>query len=82
MHARTYDYILPFHQIRAASNKVGDWGDAGHALVPIDDELSGRSRVDWGYGDHRGEARLRAAVAEYLAAARGVRCRPEQIVLT
>jgi GntR family transcriptional regulator / MocR family aminotransferase len=44
--------------------------------------LSGRLRVDWGYGDHRGEARLRAAVAEYLAAARGVRCRPEQIVLT
>ena len=44
--------------------------------------LSGRSHVDWGYGDHRGEARLRAAVAEYLAAARGVRCRPEQIVLT
>ena len=44
--------------------------------------LSGRSLVDWGYGDHRGEARRRAAVAEYLAAARGVRCRPEQIVLT
>jgi GntR family transcriptional regulator/MocR family aminotransferase len=44
--------------------------------------LSGRSRVDWGYGDHRGEARLRSAVTEYLAAARGVFCRPEQIVLT
>jgi GntR family transcriptional regulator/MocR family aminotransferase len=44
--------------------------------------LSGRSRVDWGYGDHRGEVRLRAAVAEYLAAARGVRCWPEHIVLT
>jgi hypothetical protein len=26
--------------------------------------LSGRSHVDWGYSDHRGEARLRAAVAE------------------
>jgi GntR family transcriptional regulator/MocR family aminotransferase len=44
--------------------------------------LSGRSRVEWGYGDQRGESRLRAAIAEYLAAARGVRCRPEQIVLT
>jgi len=44
--------------------------------------LSGRSRVDWGYGDHQGEGRLRAAIAEYLAAARGVRCRPEQLVLT
>src|SRR5260221_14519069 len=24
MHARTYHYILPFHQIRAASNEIGD----------------------------------------------------------
>jgi hypothetical protein len=40
MHARTYHYILPFHQIRAASNEVGDWGDAGHAWVPIDDETT------------------------------------------
>jgi len=39
-HARTYHYILPFHQIRAASNEVGDWGDAGHAWVPIDDETT------------------------------------------
>ncbi len=44
--------------------------------------LSGRSRIDWGYGDHQGEGPLRTAIAEYLAAARGVRCRPEQIVLT
>jgi phenylpropionate dioxygenase-like ring-hydroxylating dioxygenase large terminal subunit len=29
MHARTYHYILPFHQIRAASNEVGDWGVRG-----------------------------------------------------
>jgi hypothetical protein len=28
MHARTYHYILPFHQIRAASNEVGDKGDS------------------------------------------------------
>src|SRR5436853_3227165 len=44
--------------------------------------LSGRSRLDWNYGDPQGEPALRAAIAEYLAAARGVRCRPEQIVLT
>ncbi len=44
--------------------------------------LSGRSRVSWGYGSPQGEPRLRAAIAEYLAAARGVRCSPEQIVLT
>jgi len=39
-HVRTYHYILPFHQIRAASNEIGDWGDAGHAWVPIDDETT------------------------------------------
>lgn len=44
--------------------------------------LSGRSRLSWNYGDPRGEWELRCAVAEYLAAARGVRCDAEQIVLT
>ena len=44
--------------------------------------LSGRSRLAWSYGDPRGEATLRRAIAEYLAAARGVRCTPEQIVVT
>jgi GntR family transcriptional regulator / MocR family aminotransferase len=44
--------------------------------------LSGRSRLEWAYGDPQGEPVLRTAIAEYLAAARGVRCRPEQIVLT
>jgi GntR family transcriptional regulator/MocR family aminotransferase len=44
--------------------------------------LSGRSRLSWSYGDPQGEAGLRQAVAEYLAAARGVRCRPEQLVVT
>jgi GntR family transcriptional regulator/MocR family aminotransferase len=44
--------------------------------------LSGRSTLAWNYGDPQGEPRLRRAIADYLAAARGVRCRPEQIVLT
>jgi GntR family transcriptional regulator / MocR family aminotransferase len=44
--------------------------------------LSGRSRVVWDYGDPQGEEDLRQAIADYLAAARGVRCRPEHIVLT
>ena len=44
--------------------------------------LSGRSRLSWNYGDAQGEPQLRNAVAEYLAAARGVRCDPQQIVLT
>jgi GntR family transcriptional regulator/MocR family aminotransferase len=44
--------------------------------------LSGRSRLVWNYGDPQGEPELRRAIADYLAAARGVRCAPEQIVLT
>ena len=44
--------------------------------------LSGRSSLVWNYGDPHGELPLRRAIADYLAAARGVRCRPEQIVLT
>ncbi|MBV8776577.1 MAG: PLP-dependent aminotransferase family protein [Alphaproteobacteria bacterium] len=44
--------------------------------------LSGRSRIEWNYGDPQGDPGLRGAVADYLAVARGVRCRPEQIVLT
>ena len=44
--------------------------------------LAGRSRLVWGYGDPQGESDLRRAIADYLAAARGVRCAPEQIVLT
>jgi GntR family transcriptional regulator / MocR family aminotransferase len=44
--------------------------------------LAGRSRLVWDYGDPQGEAELRRAIADYLAAARGVRCTAEQIVLT
>jgi len=44
--------------------------------------LAGRSAAAWQYGDPRGDLELRRAIAEYLAAARGVRCRPEQVVLT
>jgi GntR family transcriptional regulator/MocR family aminotransferase len=44
--------------------------------------LSGRSRIGWFYGDPKGEHRLRQAIADYLAAARGVRCEAEQVVLT
>jgi GntR family transcriptional regulator / MocR family aminotransferase len=35
-----------------------------------------------GYGDPLGEPALRAALAQHLALARGVRCTPEQIVIT
>ncbi len=35
-----------------------------------------------GYGDPRGSAELRGAIAAYLAGARGVRCDAEQIIVT
>ncbi|WP_424814565.1 PLP-dependent aminotransferase family protein [Roseococcus sp. YIM B11640] len=35
-----------------------------------------------GYGDPRGSAELREAVAHYLGAARAVRCTPDQVVIT
>jgi GntR family transcriptional regulator/MocR family aminotransferase len=35
-----------------------------------------------GYGDPRGSAELRIAIAAYLAGARGVRCDAEQIIVT
>lgn len=35
-----------------------------------------------GYGDPRGSAELRGAIADYLAGARGVRCDAEQIIVT
>ncbi|MBB5606485.1 MULTISPECIES: PLP-dependent aminotransferase family protein [unclassified Janthinobacterium] len=35
-----------------------------------------------GYGDPAGEPALRAAIARYLAVARGVRCSAEQIIIT
>jgi GntR family transcriptional regulator / MocR family aminotransferase len=40
------------------------------------------SAADLGHGDPRGAPELRAAVANYLAVARSVDCRPEQILIT
>jgi GntR family transcriptional regulator/MocR family aminotransferase len=38
--------------------------------------------VHFGYSDPRGEPGLRAAVADYLRAARGVVCEPDQVIIT
>jgi GntR family transcriptional regulator/MocR family aminotransferase len=38
--------------------------------------------VHFGYSDPKGEPRLRAAVADYLRAARGVVCEPDQVIVT
>jgi phenylpropionate dioxygenase-like ring-hydroxylating dioxygenase large terminal subunit len=37
-HIRTYQFILPFHQIRPAKSETGLNMDAGHCWVPMDDE--------------------------------------------
>jgi GntR family transcriptional regulator/MocR family aminotransferase len=44
--------------------------------------LRAMPRSHLGYGDPRGSAELRGAVAAYLAGARGVRCDTEQIIVT
>ena len=46
---------------------------ARHARAPEPDRL--------GYGDAAGDPRLRAAIAAYVAASRGVNCSPEQIIV-
>src|SRR5207247_1387409 len=38
VHARTYHFILPFHQIRYSTSERGLPTNAGHIWVPIDDE--------------------------------------------
>ena len=38
MHIRTYQFIMPFHQIRPSKSETGLPLDAGHIWVPIDDE--------------------------------------------
>jgi phenylpropionate dioxygenase-like ring-hydroxylating dioxygenase large terminal subunit len=37
MHIRTYQFILPFHQIRPSKSDSGRAVDAGHCWVPMDD---------------------------------------------
>ncbi len=72
--------------------------DSGHALRPGIPALSHFPLAAWrracdqamrstasralGYGDPLGEPALRSAIAQHLAVARGVRCTPEQIVVT
>jgi phthalate 4,5-dioxygenase len=47
MHIRTYQFILPFHQIRPSKAESGLPLDAGHIWVPIDDENT--AVYNWGY---------------------------------
>lgn len=52
------------------------WGrSARRALRTLD-------AVHFGYSDPRGERALRGAVADYLRAARGVVCEPDQVIVT
>ncbi|MBV8888710.1 MAG: Rieske 2Fe-2S domain-containing protein [Alphaproteobacteria bacterium] len=40
MHIRTYQFILPFHQIRPSRSERGFPLEAGHAWVPVDNETT------------------------------------------
>ena len=46
-HIRTYQFILPFHQIRPSKSESGLQLDAGHCWVPIDDETT--AVYNWAY---------------------------------
>ena len=47
LHIRTYQYVLPFHQLRPHRTLQGDAGVAGHIWVPMDDENS--MVYNWNY---------------------------------
>ncbi len=47
----------------------------------LDKRVSRPRRGDLGYGHPGGYGPLRMVIAEYLAASRGVRCRPEQVIV-
>jgi phenylpropionate dioxygenase-like ring-hydroxylating dioxygenase large terminal subunit len=47
IHVRTYQFILPFHQIRPSRSDSGVPLDAGHIWVPIDDETT--AVYNWAY---------------------------------
>jgi phthalate 4,5-dioxygenase oxygenase subunit len=44
--ARTYHFILPFHQIRGSNRNNGDMVDAGHIWVPIEVPLTEEDRLE------------------------------------
>jgi GntR family transcriptional regulator / MocR family aminotransferase len=63
--------------------------EPGIDLFPVDlwSRISGRvvrraPRSLYGQGDARGYAPLRKAIAEYVGSARGVRCDPDQVLVT
>ncbi|HET6605348.1 MAG TPA: Rieske 2Fe-2S domain-containing protein [Rhodopila sp.] len=46
-HIRTYQFIMPFHQIRPAASETGLPADAGHCWVPMDDTTT--MVFNWAY---------------------------------
>jgi phthalate 4,5-dioxygenase oxygenase subunit len=47
MHIRTYQFVMPFHQIRPSQSESGASMIAGHSWVPMDDETT--MVFNWGY---------------------------------
>src|SRR5438105_13189010 len=50
VHIRTYQFILPFHQIRPSQSSGGGASVSGHIWVPMDDETT--MVYNWDYSEH------------------------------
>jgi hypothetical protein len=48
VHIRTYQFVMPFHQIRPSQSSTGAVLVAGHIWVPMDDENT--MVYNWAYG--------------------------------
>ena len=68
------------HDLRSGTPDLGSFPRAAW-LTATKRALTVAPNEAFGYGDPRGRIELRAALAEYLARARGVRASPERIVI-
>ncbi|MFJ6863878.1 PLP-dependent aminotransferase family protein [Streptomyces termitum] len=72
--------LVPAYDLRTGSPDLASFPRA-QWLTAYRRALTAAPNEALGYGDPRGRAELRAVLAEYLARARGVRARPERIVI-
>ncbi|WP_055493272.1 PLP-dependent aminotransferase family protein [Streptomyces sp. TP-A0356] len=94
---RVAERTPPAPRTAPAATPAREPGRPAHDLMPGTPDLASFPRAEWlkaarraltaaphhalGYGDPRGRAELRTALAEYLSRARGVRADPERIIV-
>ncbi|MFE9096146.1 PLP-dependent aminotransferase family protein [Streptomyces sp. NPDC007264] len=94
---RVAERTAPGPRPAPAAPRPRELGRPEYDLVPGTPDLAAFPRAEWlratrrvlasapydalGYGDGRGRAELRAALAEYLSRARGVRADPERVMV-